>query len=308
MRALRYHDYGTEPSLETIPEPVPGPGEVLVRVEKAALNPLDIKLLSGGWRAYFALDLPYVMGSDFAGAIVAAGDRQGESMIGTAVVGRRAPLVGGAFADYAVVGLDYCAVLPPSMAADHGAAIPTAAGTAWEALFDAGQLRSGQTVLIHAAAGGVGGFAVQFAKAIGARVIATASGDGIELARGYGADEVIDRHSVDFADMIERVDLVVDTVGSEAQRRSFEVLRPGGRLVSVVSVPDAALAAASRVEAVRVYHRLEPGGLAVLVGRVIDLGVRVTIDDVYPFSDPAMALDRQRSGRARGKIILDMTR
>ncbi len=307
MRAIRYHAYGSTPQIEEIAKPVIMPDEVLLQVRFAALNPLDLKLLSGDWQKYFALELPYVMGSDLAGTVVDVGSTVTSFHNGDIVIGRRAPLCGGAFADYAAVAARNCAVLPGGMRPAEGAGIPTAAGTARAALFDFGQLQAGQSVLIHAGAGGVGSFAVQFAKGVGAHVIATASGDGIELVRALGADEVIDRHTRDFTSVVSDIDLVLDTVGFDTQDRSFGVIRPGGHLVSIVSEPDKERAKACGIRVSRVYYSMKPGELGTLVERITQGSIRVVVDRIVPFSDFATATDRQGSGRARGKVVLDLT-
>ncbi len=304
MKAVRYHAYGSEPTVEEVDAPAIGPDDVLIRVERAALNPLDVKLHSGRMQWYFALQLPYVMGSDLAGVVERVGSAVTNRKPGEQVIGHRTPLVGGAFAQLAAVPACDCVALPPSLSLSQGAAIPTAASTAWLALFETGRLQAGQSVLVHAGAGGVGGFAVQFAKAAGAHVVATASGEGVNVVRSLGADLVIDYQVEDFDQIVSSLDLVLDTVGGETLDRSFAVLKRGGRLVSAVIAPDPAKAAAADVEAHRIYFRLEPGALSTIVEQVVRRDMTVLIDSEFPFHDVSRALARQASARARGKVVL----
>ena len=186
------------------------------------------------------------------------------------------------------------------------AGAPTAAGTATQALFEVADLRAGQTVLVHAGAGGVGSFAIQLARNAGARVVATASGDGLDIVRRLGADQVVDHRSQAFEDAVSDVDVVLDTIGGDTQARSFGVLRRGGYLASVVAPPDEALAAAHGISASFVYHQSNAARLAELV-EMIDLGeLEVLVDRVVPFASLPDAFEHQASGRARGKIVLAM--
>lgn len=248
MKAVRIHGYQQAPKIEDIPTPEIGPDEVLIRVEAAALNPLDGKLQAGNMERFFPLTFPYTMGTDFAGTVERVGTSVSSWQPGNKVIARPDPTTGGAFAELAAVPSASCVALPPSVS------MTDAAGTAWKALFEAAGLEAGQTVLIHA--GGVGSFAVQFAHAAGARVFATASGDGVELVRSLGADRVIDYKAEDFASRVSDVDVVLDTIGGETQTRSFDVLRSGSYLISTVMPPDEATAKTRGVSASMVYLSL----------------------------------------------------
>lgn len=225
---------------------------------------------------------------------------------GDTVVARLDPTSGGAVAEFALLPAGYLAAAPKTVSLDDAAGIPTAAGTAWQALFEIGGLKGGQTVLVHAGAGGVGSFAIQLAREMGARVIATASGSGIDIARRLGADQVIDYTAEDFAGKLSDVDLVLDTVGGETQQRSFGVLRAGGSLVSTVSPPDEALAKAHAVTASFVFHQSDAGRLGKIIGRLDAGSLRVLVDRTAPLTDFADAFRYQGSGRARGKVILSL--
>lgn len=308
MRALRYSQYETPLTIEDMPLPDVGVDDVLIRTEAAALNPLDVKLHSGTMQWFFKLELPYIVGSDLAGTVERVGSGVRAFRPGDRVIGRRPPLLGGAFAEYVAVPQADCTLLPAGISVAEGAAIPTACGTAWAAVLDVAKLQAGQSILIHAAAGGVGSIAVQLAKRAGAHVIATASGDGLEIARSLGADRVIDYRREDFAQLLSGLDVVFDTVGGETQERSFAVLRPNGLLMSAVSQPDENKAKERDIRVARIYYKLVPGGLAVLVDEFVAMKVRILIDSRYPFERYAEAFERQASGRARGKIVVDMVK
>jgi NADPH:quinone reductase-like Zn-dependent oxidoreductase len=296
--------YEETPILQDAPHPEPSEGEVLVRVAAAALNPLDVKLQRGQAHAYFPLSFPSAMGTDLAGTVEKTGSLPSRWRVGDRIVARLDPTKGGAFADYAIVPEDQLVLVPDGMDFNAAAGMATAAATAWQALVEVADLKAGQTVLIHAGAGGVGSFAIQFARGLGARVIATASGDGVKIARDLGADQVIDYRSDDFTRKVSDIDVVLDTIGGETQQRSFDVLRSGGKLVSTVAAPDQALAAAHKVDGAFVFHASNAQRLSDVVKTIEANGHSVLIDGVFPIASFADAFERQASGRARGKIVL----
>lgn len=304
MKSILLNAYGESPYLAEMALPEPGPTDVLVRVVAASLNPLDNKLQSGYLDGFFPLSFPSKMGTDLAGTIEKTGSLTSRWRAGDRVVARLAPTEGGAFAEFAVVPEDQLVRIPEGLDFDKAAALPTAAATAWQALFETAGLTAGQTVLIHAGAGGVGSFAIQFAHAAGARVIATASGDGLEIARRLGADQVIDYRSQDFASAISDVNIVLDTIAGDTQQKSFRVLRRGGKLVTTVSPPDETLAKAHGVEAAFVFHVSDAKRLSAVMKEVTSKGMSVLIDSSAPLEAFDKAFARQASGRARGKIIL----
>ncbi len=304
MRAVRIHEYGAPLLLEEVQVPDIGPDEVLVRVKAASLNPLDVQLHSGKMHGFFPLAFPGTMGTDLAGTVERAGSLATRWQQGDKVVARLDPTKGGALAEFAVVPASYLAAAPAKVSLEETAGIPTAAGTVWQALFEVANLKHGQTVLVHAGAGGVGSFAIQLARAAGARVIATASGSGVELARQLGADQVIDYRSERFEDMLSDIDVVLDTVRDDTQQRSFGVLRSGGTLVSTTSPPDEALAKAHNVTATFVFHQSDGSRLAKIVERLDAGTLKVLVDRTVPLRDFDGAFEHQASGRARGKIIV----
>jgi NADPH:quinone reductase-like Zn-dependent oxidoreductase len=308
MRAVRLHAYGalTDATVEDVPLPEVGPDEVLIRVAAASINPLDLKLVSGEASAYFPLAFPYILGTDLAGTVERAGPLAARWQPGEKVIARPAPTRGGAFAEFIVASANHVAAAPSTMPLEAAAGLPTAAGTAWQALFEVGHLQHGQTVLVHAGAGGVGSFAVQLARIAGARVIATASSANADLVRELGASQVIDYQSEDFAAALRDVDLVLDTVGAETQQRSFAVLRPGGILVSIVSPPDEALATAHGVTAAFVFHQTDITRLGLVAGLCEACSLCVTIDREFGLDDVQAGLLYVASRRARGKVLVKM--
>ncbi len=304
MKAARLSGYNAAPTLEEIPVPEIGSDDVLVRVGAASMNPMDNKLQMGVLHDAFPLEFPYTMGTDLAGTV----ERVGPDVVGWSqgdrVLARTDPTSGGALAELAVLPASYLVRVPESMSIERAAAIPTTAATAYQALFEMADLKPGQTVLVHAGTGGVGSIAIQFAKAAGARVIATASGDGVEITRRLGADEVIDYRQEDFTEKVSGVDLVLDTVGGETQRRSFGVLRPGGLLLGIAVPPDEEAAGAYDVKTAFNVHISDAARLEKVVERVDAAGTEVLIDRTVPLDSLDEAFARQGSGRARGKILL----
>ncbi len=304
MKAVRITGYNAAPSLEEIAKPVPAAGEVLIRVKAAGLNPLDVKLHRGYMEQFFPLQFPYTLGTDFAGTIEEIGPEVTGWTVGDKIVARTDPTAGGALAEYVVVSAKYLAAAPSSGDLDDAAGIPTAAGTAWQALFESFDLSSGQSVLIHAGAGGVGSFAIQFARNAGARVSATASGDGVAIARELGADKVVDYRSDDFTQIVADLDVVLDTIGGDTQQQSYGVLRVGGKLLATAMPPDEALAKAHRVEAGFVFHSSDGERLRRVVEAIDRDDLTILIDRKVPLDRFDEAFAHQASGRARGKIIV----
>lgn len=309
MRAVRYHAYGGPDVLTLDDAPIPeiGPGEVLVKVRASSINPADWKFRAGWFAEWVPLALPFTPGSDVAGIV----DRVGSAVVrfrpGDTVYGMTMPPVGGACADYVAMGEDALAIAPRSIPLEQAAGVPLAALTAWAALADGAGLDARQTVLIHAAAGGVGSFAVQLAKAAGARVIATASAANAALVRSLGADVVIDYRATDFSTIVSGIDVVLDSVGGEVQAKSLAVLRKNGMLVTLDPLPPAdALCEAHGVRGVAVA--LAPNGARLeWIAGLIDAGkVRVTVDRMFPLAEAADAHRHSEAGHARGKILLQV--
>ncbi|KKC23798.1 NADP-dependent oxidoreductase [Sphingomonas sp. SRS2] len=306
MKTARISAYKAEPVIADTPVPAIGTGEVLVRVAATGLNPLDTKIQQGFMHDFFPVVFPYTLGTDLAGTIAEVGPDVTGWRVGDRVVARTDPSSGGALAGRAVVPVTHLVRLPAPVSFEQAAGVPTAAGTAWQALFEVAKLRSGQTALIHAGAGGVGSFAIQLARNAGARVIATASGDGVEIARRLGADQVIDYTAQPFEDAVSDVDVVLDTIGGDTEQRSFGVLRRGGYLAATASPPDDALASAHGVNAGFVFHQSDAARLARLLEQVAAGTLSVLVDRVIPLDRSDEAFAHQASGHARGKIIVQM--
>ena len=306
MDALRIGGYEATPVHTQIPVPEVGPDEVLVRINAAGINPLDVKLQSGHVKQFFPLSFPYTMGTDFAGTVERVGTLAARWKPGDKVVARLDPTRGGALAEFAALPATYLAAAPARISLAQAAGAPTSAATAFQALIETARLRKGQTVLVHGGAGGVGSFAIQLARLMQARVIATATGPGLEVVRRLGADQAIDFKSEDFTATLSDVDVVLDPIGGETQQRSFQVLRTGGMLVSLISPPEEALAKAYRVNTAFVFHQSDASRLGVILG-LLEAGLlQVLVDRTVSLKDAAAALERQRSGDACGKIIVSI--
>ncbi len=302
MKAIRIHRFGGPEvlHLDEIDKPSTDGGKLLIRVAAASVNPVDYKIRRGGYPGVTDADLPITLGRDVAGVVETAA---GDFKVGDEVYAHLAWPDGG-YVDYAVVVPGGAAAKPQRLDMVAAAGVPLAATTAWQGLFDHGGLKAGQTVLIHGASGGVGGFAVQFANARGACVIATASGDGLETVRGYGADKVVDYKEQRFEDVAHDIDLVFDLIGGETQTRSYAVLRSGGTLISTVQQPDKATAAEKHLKA-EVYHATPNGGELAEIAALIDAGkVRVEVAKTFPLTQAADAHCFLENEHPHGKVVL----
>jgi NADPH:quinone reductase-like Zn-dependent oxidoreductase len=305
MRAIRIHRFGGPEvlQLDDIPRPEPRDGKLLIRVVAASVNPVDYKIRQGAFPGVKAADLPVTLGRDISGVVETPG-------AGFAVgdeVYAHLDWVDGGYADCALCGPAGLAHRPASLDMTAAAAVPLAATTAWQGLFDHGSLQAGQRVLIHGAAGGVGAFAVQFARMAGGHVIATATGAGVEQVGELGAEQVIDYREQRFEDAAEPVDLVFDLIGHDTQERSFAMLLRGGRLISTVQEPDPARAAAHGVTAARFMARPNADQLAT-IGRAIDDGaVKVNVARTFPLPRAADAQRCLEEDHPQGKVVLTVS-
>ena len=305
MKAVRIHAFGGPEVLryEEVRRPEPRAHQILVRVHAAGVNPVDWKIRQG----LLGHDpLPQIMGSDFSGVIEARGSDAQEFPVGEAIFGTIAD-ESGSYAEYALTTAPQIASKPTMLDHIHAAALPVASLTAWQALFDKANLQAGQKVLIHAAAGGVGGFAVQFAKWKDARVIGTASGQRLNFVKQLGADEVIDYRSARFEELVKDVDVVLDTIGGETQERSWKVLKRGGILVSSVQPPSEQKAKDYGVRATFILSDAKRGDqLARIADLVVSGKVKVNVETVLPLSAARRAQELSQSGHTRGKIVLEV--
>lgn len=235
MKAARIHQFGPPNVIviEEIPQPIPGPGEVLVRVRAAGVGPWDALIREK--RSEVPATLPLILGSDLSGTVVQVGPGVSGLKEGDAVYGVTNPMFIGAYAEYAVASAAMIAARPDAMVDVEAASVPVVAVTAWQMLFDYAGAKSGQSVLIHGAAGNVGTYAVQLAKRAGLHVIATAAAKDLSYVTSLGAADVLDYRTTRFEDKISSVDMVLDMVGGETRERSIKIIKPGGILVSVVN-------------------------------------------------------------------------
>ncbi|MFE1442042.1 NADP-dependent oxidoreductase [Streptomyces sp. NPDC058739] len=304
MRAMVVERWGGPETLveREVERPEPGLSEVLVRVHAAGVNPVDWKTrASGGLIAWG--EVPMV-GWDVSGTVEAVGPgvglfRPGDEVFGMPLFPRQA----GGYAEYVVAPARHLARKPAGLTHVEAAALPLAALTAWQALVDAADVRPGERVLVHAAAGGVGHLAVQIAKARGAYVIGTASAAKHDLVRRLGADEVIDYRSARFEDAVRDVDVVLDGLGGETAERSLTVLREGGRLITLPGPGDVP-AARDGVEARWILVEPDHLGLRELAALAERDGLKPVVETVLPLAEAAKAHEIGELGRTTGKIVL----
>ncbi|MEX3787677.1 NADP-dependent oxidoreductase [Paraburkholderia sp. BR14374] len=307
MLAYRIHSFGGPEvfKAEEIEIPEPGAGQVLVRVRAAGVNPVDLKTRAGQYPLIREEQLPYTLGRDFSGVVERVGEgaaqwRAGEQVYGFVGQGQ------GAYAEFVVVPASALAHAPEKLDAGTAGAVPLAALTAWQGLFEHGCLEAGCRVLIHAGAGGVGHFAVQFARQKGAQVYATASGDGIEFVRSLGANRVIDYHAQRFEDVARDMDLVFDLVGGDTQRRSWSAVATGGALISTLNEPSQTEASSHGARAARYTARPDGRQLTEIASLINNGSVRVVVAERFSFDATARALERLAKGHVRGKIVVDI--
>jgi len=306
MKAVRIHAYGGPGELvyENVPRPQPGNDEILVRVHAAAVNPVDWKIREGYLKGMIDNRLPLIMGWDVSGTVEAAGAGVMRFKVGDEVFSRPDIARDGAYAEFIVIREEEAAFKPRSIDHLHAAAIPLAGLTACKSLFAAANLCAGQTILIHGAAGGVGTFAIQLAKWKGAHVIATASERNHDYLRELGADEVIAYQDVRFEDKVRDVDAVFDTIGGETQTRSWQVVKQGGALVSIVAPPSQEEAAAHGVRPAFVFIQPDAAELSE-IAKLVDSGkIRVMVEAVLPLAEARRAQELSQGGHTRGKIVL----
>lgn len=312
MRAVVQHRLGGGEVLavETLPRPVPLPTEVLVRVHAAGVNPVDWKTRQGHGMAGVLGEPPFVLGWDVAGVVEEVGFGVTTLAVGDRVHGMPwFPRAAGGYAEYVTAPARQFTHSPTSLSDAQAAAVPLAALTAWQILVDTLHVQPGQRVLITAAAGGVGHFAVQFARHLGAHVVATASTANHEWLRELGANELVDYHEAGYESLIEDVDSVVDLVGGGEDLRLVATLREGGSIVAVPGGVSEALAAAVDAIGGRASAFLvEPDGAALArIAELIDAGdVRVEVARTFPLEQAAAAHALGETNRTRGKIVLTL--
>ncbi len=307
MKALRIHNFGGPEvmRIEDTPVPQAKDNDLLVRVHAASVNPVDAKTREGKFPAVGRDKLPLTLGRDVAGTIETVGRsvqgfQRGDGIYALLGLDR------GAFAEYVVVKASEAAHKPSRLGFAEAAAVPLAALTAWQGLFDQGGLAAGHRVLIHGGSGGVGHFAIQFAKIRGATVLTTVAGDNLDFARQLGADLAIDYQSQRFEDVARDMDLVFDLVSGETQDRSWSVLKPGGVLVSTLGQPPQDKARQHQVRGIG--YQAQPNAAQLTeIARLIDAGkVHPVIAETFPFSAAPEAEEKQQTGHVHGKIVIQL--
>lgn len=306
MMAWRVHEYGPPNVMrfERIPRPDPGRDEVLVKVKAAGVGPWDGWIRAG--KSALPQPLPLTPGSDLAGEVVAVGQGVSRPRVGEQIYGVTNSRFVGAYAEYALASAAMVSSKPTSLSHIEAAGVPVVAVTARQALFDQAKLTTGQTVVIHGAAGNVGTYAVQLARQAGLHVIVTASAGDSALLRDLGADTVIDYRTELFEDSVQGADAVIDLVGGDTQKRSFGVLRRGGKLISAVSAPDQVLALRHGVEAAFFLVKVTSDDLAEIARLIDDGKLRTGVGAVLSLAGARQAhlmLEGQRP-HPRGKIVL----
>lgn len=305
MKAIQIHQYGGPDTLQfeqEVHKPQPAAGEVLVRIQYAGAIPLDWKIRNGWLQDVFVKELPYTPGTAMSGIVESVGEGVDTFKPGDRVFGN----VNGSYAEYGMAPATDLVHMPDNLSFEDAATIKGGAEAAWKALFTEGELEAGQTVLIHAAAGGVGQFAVQLAKWKGAHVIATASGANVDFVTSLGADQVIDYKTTLFEELVSNVDLVVESVGGEIEDRSWGVLKPGGNLVSLTQLPSAEKAAQYGVTAKFNSKFPTSEDLYTIAQLIANGSLRSEIDSIFPLSEANQAHAKSEARHGRGRILLDI--
>lgn len=334
MRAYVMNRYGgAEGSrLADVPAPVPGPQDILVRVRSAGLNPVDFKFRQGQLKVIYRPRLPFVLGNEISGEVIAVGSGVTRFRPGDRIFARLAKYGGGGFAEQVCVDEANAAHMPKNIDFASAAAVPLAGLTALQALRDELGVGPGQNVFISAGAGGVGTFAIQIAKWLGARVVTTASKRGDALVRSLGADKVIDYTTEDISQQGRRFDAGFDLIGGETLEKTFGIMKPGTKVVSIAALPEpqtalkdlgrgwglAALfwlasykirAQARKMNVAYRFLFMHPSGAELAeLGQLIEQEkLKVIVDKKFPFEQNAEAMAYVESGKAKGKVVVEMS-
>jgi NADPH:quinone reductase-like Zn-dependent oxidoreductase len=321
MRALVFKRYGglDQVAFADIPRPVPKPDEILVQVHAAGLNPVDYKIRDGKMKAILRFQLPATLGSDLAGVVVEVGHSVTRFKPGDAVFASIDKLRMGALAELAVVAENAAALKPAHLDFVQAASIPMVGLTAWQVLKERAHIKPGHKVFIPAGAGGIGTFAIQLAKYLGAEVATTTSAGNVHLVRSLGADEVIDYQKQKFEDVLRDYDAVLDTLGGESLEKSFQILPPDaafGRtkgmnflMVFVLWLLSRKMNRLAKKRGVEYsFLLINPDGSQLAeIGELLQVGsIRPVIDKVFPFDQAKEALAYLEKGRAKGKVVVQM--
>jgi NADPH:quinone reductase-like Zn-dependent oxidoreductase len=332
MKALILKKYGGPDQVvfADVPRPALKPDEILVKVHAVGLNPIDNMIPKGAFKPILRFQLPVALGSDLAGVVAEVGSRVTRFKAGDAVFASVFDLGTGSLAEFAVVPESAAALKPSNLDFVQAASIPMVGLTAWQALKERARVKPGQKVFIPAGSGGIGTFAIQLAKHLGAKVGTTTSTANVELVRDLGADEVIDYKKLEFEEVLRNYDVVLGTVKGDAIKKSLRILKPNSRIVSLVGPPDAAFARARGMNFVMkfvfgllsggIVRRAKKRGAAYSflfvhpdgrqlaeIGALLEAGrIRPVIDKIFPFDQAKEALAYLEKGRAKGKVVVRM--
>jgi NADPH:quinone reductase-like Zn-dependent oxidoreductase len=305
---MRIHRFGGKEVLQAddVEPSLPDAGQVLVAVEAASVNPVDFKIRSGKYPSVKDDRLPYTLGRDFSGVVEKCGAQATRFKPGDEVFGM-ANIYGGGYSEKAVVDERALALKPAGIDHIHAAAVPLAGQTAWQGLFRRGELKAGQTILIHGGSGGVGHYAIQFAKAKGARVLTTVSTGNVQFARDLGADVVIDYKKQRFEDEASDLDMVFDLIDGETRERSWKLLKKGGILVTTLTDPSQDKAREYGVRAMRYTVEADGSELADISALVASGKVKPHVQKTFPLRAAVDALASVEEGHSVGKIVMTMS-
>ncbi|NVM77223.1 NADPH:quinone reductase-like Zn-dependent oxidoreductase [Duganella sp. SG902] len=334
MKALVLKRYGGIDALAfaDVPRPTIKADEILVQVHAAGLNPVDNMIAKGAFKPILKFDLPATMGSDLAGVVVEVGSRVNRFKVGDAVFASLFDLGVGSLAEYAAVPERVAAHKPANLDFVQAASIPMVGLTSWQALTERAQLQPGQKVFVPAGSGGIGTFAIQLAKQLGAKVGTTTSTGNVEFVRGLGADEVVDYKTQEFEKTLRGYDAVLGTVGGDGLEKAMQIVKPGSSLVSLVGPPDAAFARARGMnflmkfvfgllsrKIIRLAQKrsarysfmfVRPDGRQLgKIGELLESSrIRPVVDKVFAFADAKEGLAYLQQGRAKGKVVVQMVK
>ncbi|KZD36218.1 NADP-dependent oxidoreductase [Bacillus cereus] len=329
MKAMIIDRYGKVPMrMAEVPTPEINEYEVLAEIHAASINPIDFKIRDGKVKMLLKYEMPLILGNDFSGVITKVGSKVTRFKVGDEIYARPRKNKIGTFAEYIAIHEDDIALKPKNLSFEEVASIPLVGLTSYQALHDIMQLQKGQKILIHAGSGGVGTFAIQLAKIMGATVTTTASEAGANLVTSLGADEIINYKTEKFEDILKNYDAVFDTIGGATLEKSFNIIKSGGNIVSVSGMPNARFGkefgsgffktllfslASKKLTALEKKHNaqysflfMKPSGDQLrTIANYIEAGkIKPVIDRVFPFEDAQKAMEYSESGRAKGKIIV----
>ena len=329
MKAMIIDKYGKVPMrMAEVPTPEINEYEVLAEIYAASINPIDFKIRDGKVKMLLKYEMPLILGNDFSGVITKVGSKVSRFKVGDEIYARPRKNKIGTFAEYIAIHEDDIALKPKNLSFEEAASIPLVGLTSYQALHDIMQLQKGQKILIHAGSGGVGTFAIQLAKIMGATVTTTASEAGANLVKSLGADEIINYKTEKFEDILKDYDAVFDTIGGTTLEKSFNIIKSGGNIVSVSGMPNARFGkefgsgffktllfslASKKLTALEKKHNarysflfMKPSGDQLrTIANYIEAGkIKPVIDRVFPFEDAQKAMEYSEAGRAKGKIIV----